>query len=109
MFALGIQQTSKVCVQPLVPCNKLVRGGETWQQPPLLEPEDRTECPTEEHTLYYGKGHQARGKIRLLALDPGTSPVRLALDARHRLDGPQNIQLLHAILDVGIDEERIGH
>ena len=109
MDALRIQQTGKVRVQPFIPCNELIGCREAGQNPPLLEPEDRAECTAEEHAFDYGKGHQTGREIRLIRLDPRQGPVRLALNARHSLDGPQNVQLLHPILNIRVNQQRICH
>jgi len=108
MLTLGVQQTRKVGMETLVTANKLVGRGQPRHEPPLLQPEDRAECPAEEHTLHDGEGQQPRGEIGLVAVDPLARPRRFLLDTGHVLDGLKHLQLLRTILYVSIDEQRVG-
>jgi hypothetical protein len=107
-FEVAEQQTSKVGVHTLVTADELVREGETGHQAPLLEPEDGSEGVREKDILDGGKRHQAFGGCRLLVRDPAYGPVGLALDARDSLDSVEEIFALGRLLDISVDEERLG-
>ncbi len=108
MLALGIQQTGKVRVQPLITGDELIGCGQTRQDAALFDPEDGAEGSTEEDSLYRGKGHETRGPVGLLGIHPLKSPLGLLLDTGNGLNGPQNIGLLGPLLDVRVDQQRIG-
>ena len=56
---------------------------------------DRREC---DHTI----------GVRVLALDPLQRPLGLSLDGGNRLDATEQAILLGGILDVGVDQKRVG-
>ena len=108
VLALGIQKAREVRVESLVAGDEFVGSRETRHDSPLFEPEDRTERSTEEDALNDSKRHEPRGKIRLLTGYPRQCPLRLLLDARHGLNRLENRGFFGTILNVRVDEERIG-
>lgn len=102
-----VEQACEVSVHALISADQFIREGEAWHQTPLLEPEDRTEAPTEEDSLHTGKGNQALGK-RAVGSNPLESPICLLLYRRNILDGIEQEVFLGSVRNVCVDNQRIG-
>lgn len=102
------EQASKVGVHALVTADELVGECKTRHQATLLHPEDGGERAREEDSLNGGECDKTLSEGRLLVRDPTEGPVSLALDARNGLDGVEQEFPTSGVLDVGVDEERVG-
>ena len=108
VLEVGEQEAGEVGVETFVTRDELVRERETRHKTTLLEPEDGRERSTEKDTLDSSESNQSLGERRLSVLDPLESPVGLLLDARDGLDRIEKIGTLLRVLDIGIDQERVG-
>ena len=95
-------------MQALVTADELVGEAKAGHETTLLEPEDGAEGAGEEDALDGGKGDASLGEGGIVSLAPLQSPASLALDAGDGLDGIQQMLLLVDLLDVGVDEQRVG-
>eukprot|EP00968_Pinguiococcus_pyrenoidosus_P002070 scaffold109_cov252-Pinguiococcus_pyrenoidosus.AAC.55 len=101
-----VQHARKVAVQALVPADQLVAEAQAGHEAPLLQPEDRAERPGEEDAFHRGEGDQPFSE-RARAVHPSQRPVGLSLDAGHGAVSPQQLPLLHRILHVRVQQERV--
>lgn len=108
VLQVRVEQASKVSVQTLVTRDELVGKGQTRHETSLLEPEDGGKGSAEEDTFNSSKGNETLGKGRVLVLDPLDGPVGLLANARNGLNGVEEIVALAVLLDVGVDEQRVG-
>lgn len=97
----------EVGVQALVPRDELVGEGESGHQRALLEPEDGAEGAREEDALHCGEGDQPLVEGALV-VHPLHGPLRLLADDVDVGDGGEEVVLLVGVLDVGVDEQRVG-
>lgn len=75
----------------------------------LLEPKDGAETAREKDALDGGKADEPLGKgVEALLVDPLHRPVGLFPHRRHRVDGTKEVVLFGRVLDIGVDQERIG-
>jgi len=102
----GVQQGRKVPVQALITANQFVGECQTGHESPLLEPENTAKRTGEENALDRRKGNESLGK-RALA-DPTQRPIGFFANAIHVIDGVEKVVLFGGVLDVGIDQQRIG-
>jgi len=102
-----VKEAGEVSMQTLVTRDKFVGESQTRHESTLLEPEDRSEGPTEEDTLNGSEGDETLGKGRVLVLNPSDSPISLLSDAGNGVNGVEEIGALGRLLDVGIDEEGV--
>ena len=105
---VGEEETGKVGVKTLVSRDELVGEGESGHETSLLEPEDRGEGSREEDSLDGRKGDQSLGESRLSVRDPFDGPLSLLLDTGDGVDGLEEVGSSGGVLDVGVDEERVG-
>jgi hypothetical protein len=99
--------TGKVGVQALVPRDQLVGEGQSGHQGAFLEPEDGAEGPREEDALNSSEGDQSLMEGPLI-VHPLHGPLRLLADDVDIGNGGKEVALLVGVLDVGIDEQRVG-
>ena len=102
------EQAREVGMHPLITRDELVGESKARHEATLLEPEDRGERTREEDTLHGGERNETLCKSRVLVGYPAKGPVRLLLDAGDRLDGVEEVLALGGVLDVSVDEERVG-
>lgn len=102
------EQAGKISVETLITRDELIRESESWHKTTLLEPEDGGKGTGEEDTFDSGKGNEALSKCGLLVLNPAESPVGLLLDAWNGIDSIEKESALLGVLDIGVDEERVG-
>jgi len=103
----GVEQAREIGVETFITRDQLVGEGEAGHEATLLEPVDGAERTGEEDALNAGKGDEALGE-GLVIVDPVEGPLSLLLDHGDGLHGLQQEVLLLGVLDVGVDEERIG-
>lgn len=103
----GVEMAGKVGVQALIPRYQLVGEGQSGHQRAFLEPEDGAEGSREEDALHSCKGDQPLMEGPLV-VHPLHGPLRLLADDIDIGNGGKEVVLLIGVLDVGIDEERVG-
>jgi len=108
VLQVRVKETGKVGVQTLVARDELVGEGKTRHETTLLQPEDGGESTREKDTLNSSKGDEALTKGRVLVVDPLESPVGLLANAWDGVNGVEEVLALRLLLDVGVDEERVG-
>ena len=94
------EEAGKVGVHTLIMADKFIWQGKSRHEPSLLHPEDGHEGAGEEDAL--------NSECWLLVQDPPESSLRLALYARNCFDGVKEILTLRWVLDVPLDEKRVG-
>mmetsp|Transcript_101880 Transcript_101880/g.265950 ORF Transcript_101880/g.265950 Transcript_101880/m.265950 type:complete len:406 (+) Transcript_101880:274-1491(+) len=102
----AVEQACELAVQPLVTGDQLVGEGQARHQAALLQPIDGAERATEEDALDASEGHDALCEAALV-VHPLDSPLCLLLDSGHGVDGVEDLVLLHRVLDVLLDEQRV--
>ena len=105
---LLVQKAGEVAVESLVTADELVGEAKAGHEAALLEPEDGAEGAGEEDTLNGGEGDATLSEGGIVTLAPLEGPSGLALDAGDGLDSIEQVLLLLAVLDVGVDEEGVG-
>lgn len=102
------QQACKIGMHPLVPADKFVGKRETRHKSSLLQPEYRSKAAREEYPFNGCERNQAFGKARLVILDPLQSPLSFPLDTRYGLNSIKEIPPIIRVLDIRVNEQRIG-
>ena len=102
-----VQRHRKLQVRPLVPTDELVAEAQPRHDASLLQPEDGTERAREEDALDAHEGDQPLSERRR-RVHPGLGPVRLALNDRYSLDGPEQALLFSLVLDQLVNHQRVG-
>jgi len=102
-----VDHAGKVAVESLVAADELVGETKTGHESTLLEPEDCAEGSREEDSFNGGKSNAAFSERRIVAVAPLEGPLGLLFDTGDGLDGAEEVLLLHGVLDVGVDEERV--
>lgn len=108
VLQLLIQKARKLGVETLVAGNEQIALAESWHEAALLEPKDGAEGATEEDALHNRKRQEARGKTRLLVLNPLKRPLGLLLNGWNRLDGLEERLLFCPVLHIRVNEKTIG-
>jgi hypothetical protein len=103
---VGVQHACEVAVHALVAADELVGETQAGHQAALLEPKDGTEAAREEDAFHGGKGHNALRKVAVV--NPLKGPICFFLDAVQGFDGIEKLVLLCLVLDVGVDQQRVG-
>ncbi|KAK8449102.1 hypothetical protein SEVIR_7G161450v4 [Setaria viridis] len=101
-----VEEAGEVAVEALVAGDELVGEGEARHEAALLEPEDGAEGAREEDALNAGEGDEALGEA-LPAVDPAHGPVGLAAHGGDGVDGAEEVVLLGAVADVGLEKQRV--
>jgi len=88
----GVEQAREVAVQPLVPADELIGGGQAGHEAALLQPKDGAERPAEEDALHRREGDQALSEGGVLCRGRGRGRqhdtlVRVAGRTRQRGGG----------------------
>lgn len=94
-------------MQSLITGDELVAECKTREKSALLEPEDGTERTAEEDALDRRKCRKSGGKARI-GLNPLESPLGFLGNTRNRLNGVEEMRLLRFVLDLGINQQRLG-
>lgn len=102
------EKTREVGVHALVAADKLIGEGQARHEATLLEPEDGCERAREEDAFDGGERDETLGKGRTLVADPVERPVCLLLDGGDRLDSIEEVLALCRLLDVRVNEKRVG-
>jgi hypothetical protein len=105
---VGVEKAGEVGVKTLVTRDKLVGEGQARHETTLLQPENGGKGAAEEDALDGGKSNETLGKRRLLVRDPLKGPLSLSSNARNGLNGVEEIGALGRLLDISVDEQRVG-
>jgi len=125
VLQVRVEQAGEVGVETLVTGDELVGEGEAGHEATLLEPEDGGESTAEEDAFDRGEGDEALSEGGVAVLDPANGPVgllanagdyNLGLEERCKysgrkltgINGVEEMGPLGRLLDVGVDEERVG-
>ena len=74
----------------------------------FFQPKNSTERTGKEDAFNSSKCSHAFGKAGRGGIAPFKSPLCFLLDARYGLNRPQEVVFLRGVLDVRVDEERVG-
>merc|ERR1712127_404161 len=102
----AVDQTSKLCMQALIPRNQLIGESQARHQAPLLQPVYGTERTTEEHALHSSKCHYALCKA-IVPIHPLNCPSSFLLYCWHGLNGIENLIFLYWVANVLLNQERV--
>ena len=102
------QEASEVGVHTLVTADQFVGEGKPWHETTLLQPEDGSKRPRKEDTLDGGEGNKTFTERSTVVGNVPKSPVGLLLDTGNSVDGAKEIVTTSGVLDVCVDEERVG-
>mmetsp|Transcript_7100 Transcript_7100/g.25965 ORF Transcript_7100/g.25965 Transcript_7100/m.25965 type:complete len:325 (+) Transcript_7100:229-1203(+) len=102
----AVQHARKVTVQAFVAGDEFIGEGQTRHQATLLEPVDGAERTREEDTLNARERQKALSE-GFARFNPLQRPVSLLLHARDGFDGAEQVILLHRILDVLVNQQRV--
>ena len=100
-------EAGKVCVEPLVPGDKLIAEAKAGHQSSLLQPENGCKTAGEEDSLHGGEGDHPLGVGGVVGVDPPERPLRLLLDGGECLDSVEELVPLLPVLDVGVDQQAV--
>ena len=105
---LLIQGARKVRVKTLIARNEFIAQRKTRHDTALLKPEDSTEGTAKEDALHDGEPNEPRGKVLLPRLNPLLGPIGLLGDRGNRLNGLKGLVLDLLVLNIGVNQQRIG-
>eukprot|EP00438_Fugacium_kawagutii_P012791 Skav211671 [mRNA] locus=scaffold216:105387:106229:- [translate_table: standard] len=103
----SIEQASKVSMETFIARNELVGKGQTRHETSLLQPEDGTKRSAEEDALNCSKCHKTLSKAAF-TIHPLNGPTGLLPDSWHCVNSIKKVILLLWVLDVLLDQQRIG-
>jgi hypothetical protein len=92
-------------MEPFVATDEFIAKSEARQESALLEPECGAERAREQNVFNSGEYNHSFGKTIVGGVAPFESLVGFALNAWHCFDGVEQVQFLHCILDVSVNEE----
>lgn len=102
------EKACKVGMHSLIATNELVRESESRHQTTLLQPKYGSKGAGEEDTLNGREGNETFSECGATIGDPFEGPVSFFLNARDSLNRIKEVFTLNRVLNVRVNEKRIG-
>ena len=104
---MRVKVTGEVGVQTFVSWNQLIWESKSRHERSFLEPEDSAERPGEKDSLNGSEGNQSFMEW-FLFVHPFHSPLSFLFNDVNILNSVKKIGFLVLVLDISIDQERVG-
>ena len=102
-----VKETGKVSVHAFITRDQFVGESESGHETSLFHPKDSTEGAREEDAFDSSESDKALCKA-IRRFDPLEGPVGLHLHALNVVNCLEKIGLFSLVIDIGIDEDRVG-